>query len=386
MKPLRYSTHHVTEDDIAAVTAVLRSDWLTQGPAVEAFEAALCEYTGAKYAVAVNSGTAALYLAYRAARLPPDSDVLMTPFTFVATVNALLLACSDVLGRNEDGGGLLFGDVYQGTGLLDDDDHRDSHSAPCGYCGAALVVPVHYAGRAARLPRKKDRVLVIEDAAHALGAMDFDGCSRVGSCAHSLATCFSFHPVKPITCGEGGAVTTNDQGFADEVRALRSHGRDSDGLVRSLSGNYRMPDINAALGLSQLKRVDEMQEVRCELACTYLALLPPDDERMTSHGILTADDDAVSCPVSHHLYPVRIKNGRRDEVKAKLNAQGIGAQVHYNPPVHLQPYYRERFGYKPGDFPEAEAWSEEELSLPLHSQMTEADVERVVDALGEALA
>jgi dTDP-4-amino-4,6-dideoxygalactose transaminase len=313
---------------------------------VREFEEALAAYCGAKYAVAVNSGTAALYLSYRVC--PASWAVTTSPLTFMATANAALMA----------GGNVRFVDVDPQTG-----------NAVFTGKGTGLLVPVHYAGRACAIPDG----IVIEDACHALGAMDFDGCSRVGSCAHTLATCFSFHPVKPITTGEGGAVTTNDQGFANEVRSLRDHGR-RDGLMVSLSGNYRMPDINAVLGLSQLKRCDEMRERRFELAKRYARQIDAWDGQLNGQQYS-----------AWHLYPVRIKNGRRDEVKRKLNEQGIGAQVHYNPPVHLHPYYRTRFQYREGSFPNAEAWAAEELSLPLHAQMTEQDVERAVNALREAL-
>ena len=378
MKAMRYSTQQITEEDIAAVSAVLRSDWLTCGPKVQEFEEALAAYCGAKYAVAVNSGTAALYLAYRVAG-GYGWNVLTSPLTFVATSNAAIF--SDL--------NCGFADVDRVTGNLSTDvGFYGFRSDPAevrqrlGWVlqpqGPEILVPVHFAGRAAQIP---DHPRVIEDACHALGAMDFDGCSRVGSCAHSLACCFSFHPVKPITTGEGGAVTTNDEGFAAEVRSLRDHGR-KDGLMVSLSGNFRMPDINAALGLSQLKRCDNMRERRNALADLYCRSFHDYDERFS---ITCYDGRPHGTGHAWHLYPIRIKNGRRDEVKAKLNAQGIGAQVHYNPPVHLHPYYRQRFGYKPGDFPEAEAWAAEELSLPLHAGMTEADVERVVTALREAL-
>ncbi len=346
---MRYSTHHVTDEDVGAVISVLRSDWLTQGPKVREFEEALAAYCGAKYAVAVSSGTAALYLAYRAAGV---REILTSPLTFMATANAALLA----------GATPMFYDVAPETGNL---DCRDGAPYQC-------VVPVHFAGRAARIPRAD---IVIEDAAHALGAVAEDG-TKVGSCSRSVACAFSFHPVKPITTGEGGAVTTNDEGFADEVRSLRDHGR-LDGLMLSLSGNFRMPDINAALGLSQLKQCDEMRARRADLAERYALALCAVSGMWCPSGWLERN--------AWHLYPVRIKHGRRDEVKAKLNAQDIGAQVHYSPIVPLHPYYRERFGYKPGEFPEAEAWAAEELSLPLHAGMTEADVERVVAALREAL-
>lgn len=373
---LRYSEQSISEDDIAAVVSVLRADWLTQGPAVEAFEAALCEYTGAKYAIAVSSGTAALHLAYLAAH---KHRLLTSPLSFVATANAALLAGMDV----------LFHDVDQATGNVALPEFTD-----------CLPVPVHFAGRAAAIPASG---VVIEDAAHAIGAICACGCGKVGNCAHSLAACFSFHPVKPITTGEGGAVTTNDQGFADEVRLLRSHGR-RDGQMVKLGLNYRMTDFQAALGLSQLKRCDEMRERRRELALWYSDKLmaldvyatatfrgaptrrPLSDELMSIRDVRFLEDRAQEDIDSWHLFPIRIKGGKRDAVKAALNARGIGAQVHYSPPIHLHPYYRERFGYHEGMFPEAEAWATEELSLPLHSKMTEADVTRVVEALREVLA
>ncbi|MEY4933520.1 MAG: UDP-4-amino-4,6-dideoxy-N-acetyl-beta-L-altrosamine transaminase [Pseudomonadota bacterium] len=351
-KPLRYSQQSIDESDIAAVVKVLRSDWLTCGPAVEAFEAALCAYTGAKYAVAVSSGTAALHLAYMVVKDRGERQITTSPLSFVATANAALLAGLQV----------EFQDVEESTGNVD-----------LPYSLTSVAVPVHFAGRAARIPGES---IVIEDGCHALGAMDFDGCARVGSCAHSLACVFSFHPVKPICTGEGGAVTTNDQGFADEVRRLRSHGRDENGCMVALGLNYRMTDIQAALGTSQLERCDEMRERRVQLAERY------NDEL---HTLDWARSRPAHASGSWHLYPVRIKNGKRDAVKAALNAQGIGAQIHY-PCIHLQPYYRERFGYHQDMFPEAEAWAAEELSLPLHAKMTEADVARVVDALRKALA
>ncbi len=376
MNPLRYSTHHVTEADIAAVVGVMRSDWLTCGPKIEEFEAALCAYTGARYAVAVSSGTAALHLAYLASGV---TRVVTSPLTFVATANAALLAGAQV----------SFHDVDSVTGNVVTLRYHGWHGRT-----RLVLVPVHFAGRAAPLP---ETGVVIEDAAHALGAMDFDGCSRVGSCAHSLATCFSCHPVKPITTlGEGGAVTTNDQGFADEVRSLRSHGREG-GLMVRLGLNYRMTDAAAAMGIEQLKRCDEGRERRCELARDYDGELGQEcfefahgspggtgPMRYSTHA--HGCESWIPCRDAHHLYPVRIKHGRRDEVKAKLNAQGIGAQIHYSPIVPLMPYYRARFGYAPGMWPEAEAWSAETLSLPLHAGLREQDVERVVDALREALS
>lgn len=343
LDPLRYAAHSVSEDDIAAVVRVLRSDWLTQGPELERFEVALAAYTGAKYAVACNSGTAALYLAYRAAN---TAAIVTSPLTFMATANAALMADMRV----------YFEDVDPATGNVVMQDREPG-----------LAVPVHFAGRAAPIPTN---CTVVEDAAQALGAMDFDGCSRVGSCAHSLAACFSLHASKPCPAGEGGAVTTNDEGFAREVRSLRDHGR-RDGLMVSLSGNYRMPDILAALALSQLGRCDEMREKRRTLALIY-------HDHLRCDGVLQPE---WSPDAAWHLYPIRIKGGKRDEVKAKLAAQGIFAQVHYSPIVPAHPYWREAFPNQEHTFPNAEAWAAEELSLPLHARMREADVRRVVDAL-----
>lgn len=367
MKPLKYSTQQITEADIEAVVRVLRSDHVAgDGPEVEAFEKELAEYVGAKWAVAVSSGTAALHLAYLVESVLPK-PVVTSPLTFLATANAALHA----------GLAVSFVEVEPATGLPT--LHPGSY-APTGL----IYAPVHYAGRAASIPDVSAMgpgSVVIEDASHALGAMDFDGCSRVGSCAHSLATVFSFHAVKPITTGEGGAITTNNPSFAQACASLRSHGRDG-GRMQRLGFNYRMTDVQAALGRSQLKRCDEMRERRTKLAASYwkqLRDVPYCVISMAAAEIMGEPRSAL------HLLPIRIKGGKRDAVKAALNAQGIMAQVHY-PSMHLEPFYRQRFGYKPGDFPEAEAWSAEELSLPLHAGMTEADVTRVVDALRKELA
>lgn len=351
---MRYTEHDVTEEDIAAVTDVLRSRSLTQGPTVEQFEWVLAEYVGAQHAVAVSSGTAALHLAYLAA---DAKSVITSPLSFVATANAAVLA----------GASVGFGDVDAATGNL------DLHQCPPI---GSIIVPVHYAGRAAQIPSLTGfggPARVIEDACHALGAMDYDGCSRVGSCAHSLATVFSFHPAKHITTGEGGAVTTNDADLAARVRLLRSHGR-VDGQMVALGWNYRMSDVNAALGLSQLRRIDENVARRRWLVGRYYAAME----------VVGAVLVPFSTSHAWHLLTVRIKDGRRDEVKAQLAERGIHAQVHYSPIIPLQPYYRERYGYKPGRLPNAEAWAAEELSLPLYPTMTDADVGRVVDALKES--
>jgi dTDP-4-amino-4,6-dideoxygalactose transaminase len=369
---LRYYSHQqITAEDEAAVLSALRSDYLTQGPTVERFESALCEYTGAKHAIAVSNGTVALYLLALSSVLDFESEIVTSPLSFVATANAFMLA----------GHTVTFADVDQETG-----------NWPVGLtaAGDSALVVVHFAGRAAPIPTQPWLPMptaIIEDACHALGAMDYDGCSRVGSCAHSLATVFSFHAVKPITTGEGGAITTNDDNLAAELRSLRDHGREG-GLMVRLGINGRMTDMQAALGLSQLKRCDEMRAARERLGAQYAVLLWNGARGISDHiqdqwKMLDLDWRSKS---SFHLYPVRITNGRRDAVKAALNrpAIGIGAQSHYSPPIHLHPFYRQ-LGHKPGDYPEAEAWADEELSLPLHAGMEVGDVERVVAALREVL-
>lgn len=376
--PISYYAHQqITEEDIAAVVSVLRSDYLTQGPKVAEFEEALAAYVGARYAVAVSNGTTALYLACWAALGDKThcqecgygrmGHVVTSPLSFLATANAAQL-CGAMVG---------FEDVDPLTGNI-----------ACYTRDADLLVPVHLAGRACQMPTHDGSGLspmVIEDACHALGAMDFDNCSRVGSCAHSLATCFSFHPVKPITTGEGGAVMTNDGSFAKEIRNLRDHGRE-DGLMMRLGTNARMTDIQAALGISQLKRCDEMLSARGHWAWTYINELCHMPDLMIPQPPRDALDFVLfDKSTSWHLYPVRIKNGRRDEIKAKLNDQGIGAQVHYSPIIPLHPYYQSRYRYRPGQFPHAEAWAAEALSLPLHAGMNDEDVGRVVSALRKAL-
>jgi dTDP-4-amino-4,6-dideoxygalactose transaminase len=210
--------------------------------------------------------------------------------------------------------------------------------------------------------------------------MDYDGCSRVGSCAHSLATVFSFHPVKPITTGEGGAITTNDDDLAAELRSLRDHGREG-GLMVRLGINGRMTDLQAALGLSQLGRCDEMLSARQRLVAEYKDRAW---EIARSGAIRFPERTASGLETAWHLFTIRLRPALRDMVKRELTERGIGAQVHYAPPIHLHPFYRQ-LGFKEDDFPNAEAWAAEELSLPLHAGMTEADVATVVNALRDVL-
>lgn len=299
----------------------LRSPYLTQGPEVEAFEHELAELSVAKYAVAVNSGTAALHLAVRASgkSLPWDVPAI----SFVATANAILHA----------GSVLRFVDV--------DPDH--------GQMFGFKHVGVTLGGNA-------DEALIV-DACH-------------GPLLHlgTLATCFSHHPAKHVACGEGGAIVTNDKDFADQCRLLRSHGRQGTEMV-ALGYNYRMPEMNAALGRSQLARYAENVRERRRLAHWY--------DQAFSGKVQTVPHGSES---ARHLYQLLLPN--RDEVQSALNSRGIGTAIHY-PVIPLQPYYRDRYGYRPGQFPGAESHAARTLSIPLFPGLTDAEQDRVIAAVLE---
>lgn len=381
MKDLPYSTQWIEDEDVEAVVSVLRSGWLTQGRATEAFEGALAELCGARHAVAVANGTAGLHLACLALGLSPGQRLVTSALTFVASANCALYC----------GARPAFTDVDPRTGNMTPETlGRALAREP-----ADVVVPVHFAGRPAPmadLARVAGKATIIEDACHALGAElpCAGGFARVGRCDHSAATVFSFHPVKPITTGEGGAILTQDKVLARRLRALRSHGIVRDPArqaeqggwsyeMRELGFNYRLTDIQAALGSAQLRRLDAGIERRRRQAERYrreldglsgLCLPPPED------GVRS----------SWHLFPVRIRHPRwtKRKVYDELRSRGILVQVHYEL-VPLQPFYRERWGYTALDFPEAAAYVAEELSLPLFATLSEADASRVIAALRELL-
>lgn len=357
-----YGHQSVTEDDIAAVVAVLRGDWLTQGPAIEVFEQRIAAYTGAADAVVFTSGTAALHAACFAAGLGPGDVVATSSLTFSASA-----ACARYVGAEAT---LL--DVDPATLNLDPTTVPSDVDA---------LVAVHYAGLPLDLSALSVRPrIVIEDAAHAFGAKTPDG--PVGNCAHSDLCCLSFHPVKPITSGEGGAVTTNDPQLADALRRFRSHGIVRDPThgpwyyeIAELGYNYRLTDIQAALGTSQLARLDAFVARRNEVAGRYreaLAdfplVLPPEAPTGWRHG--------------YHLFPIRVDDRRR--VFEGLRAADIGVQVHYVP-LHRQPVYAD-LGFGPDDLPGAEDAYQRLISLPMFPDLTDADVDRVVAVLTHLLA
>lgn len=381
-KPVRetflpYARPWVEPEDKEAVAAVLGTEWLTTGPAVEAFERAFADAVGARHAVAVNSGTAALHAAVFAAGLGPGDEAITSPLTFCASANCLLYV----------GATPVFADVDPETLTLSPDETAKK----IGPRTRALL-PVDYAGHPADLDAFRDlarsrRLVLIEDACHAPGAFHKD--RPVGSL--SDITVFSFHPVKHLTTGEGGMAVTDDAGLAARMRRFRNHGIDRDARARSKEGaftydmaelgyNYRLCDIGAALGHSQLKRLPANIAKRRMLAALYREALSP-------LQALRLPGEAPWARSAWHLYPARLRPGAplgRDALLAALKEMNIGGNVHY-PPVHLHSYYRKRFGYAGGEFPVAEEAAASLLSLPMFHAMTGADVGDVAKALTLAL-
>jgi UDP-4-amino-4,6-dideoxy-N-acetyl-beta-L-altrosamine transaminase len=356
-----YGRQLVEADDIAAVVDVLGSDWLTGGPRVDDFERALCAHTGAAHAVAFANGTAALHGALAAAGIGPGDRVVTSPLSFVASAN-----CARFVGADSD-----FVDIDPKTLNLD--------VAAIGACDA--LVAVHYAGLPADLTALTVRPrVVVEDAAHALGASTPDG--PVGNCARSDMCTFSFHPVKAVTTGEGGAVTTNSDALADALRRFRSHGtvrRSELGGwyydVATLGYNYRITDIQAALGVSQLGKLERFVARRNALAARYhelLASLPIDLPPTAPPGTRHA----------YHLFAVRVPERRA--VYDAMHAAGIGVQVHYVP-IYKHTLYADR-GRSGAHFPETERAYDGLLSLPMYPALTETDQDRVVEVLERCLA
>lgn len=373
-KLLPYGHQSIDESDIQAVVEVLRSDWLTTGPKVKEFEDAFALRVGAKYAVSFSSGTAALHGAAFAAGLKGGDEAITTPMTFAATANCILY----------QGATPIFCDVCSDTLNLDPEQVERRITS-----NTRAIIAVDYAGHPADLdPIRKiaaDRGLIfIEDACHALGAR-YRG-REVGSIADMSV--FSFHPVKHITTGEGGMVTTDNAKFAEMLRRFRNHGISSDARQRQSQGqwhyemvllgyNYRLTDLACALGIRQMQRLDENVARRRWIAAKYKTQLP--GFPYVIHPVTRAE--AVP---SWHLYPIRLGSERltadRGQVFRALRAENIGVNVHYIP-VHLHPYYRDRFGFRGGEFPVAEEAYERLITLPMFHGMSDHDVQDVVDAL-----
>ncbi len=382
-----YGRQDISEEDIAAVISVLRSEFLTQGPAVPAFERFVADYVGTPYAVAVNSATSALHIACLALGLGPGDRLWTSPITFLASAN-----CGIYCGADID-----FVDIDPRTYNLSPAAlERKLEQARREGTLPKVVVPVHLSGQpcdmqAIHALAQHYGFRVIEDASHAIGGRYLD--EPIGNCRYSDITVFSFHPVKIITSAEGGMATTRDPALAERMGLLRSHGMTREAaLMRepphgpwyyeqvALGFNYRMTDMQAALGLSQGSRLDAFVARRHELARRYDRLLQP---------------LAVTTPWQNpdgysglHLYIVRLALNRsartHRQVFESLREQGIGVNLHYIP-VHLQPYYRERFGFRRGQFPEAERYYGDAISLPMYTTLSDDQQDRVVAALAHAL-
>ncbi len=377
-----YGRQEITEEDIRSVVEVLRSDWLTQGPKIKEFEENFARYAGSKYAVAVANGTAALHLSLLALNIGKDDHVITTPVTFAATANAALYT----------GARVHFVDIDPETFLMDPNRLEDLlKKYPKAYFKA--VLPVDFAGLPADYPglqtlAEKYGFQIIEDACHAPGATytDRNGIRyETGNGAHSIATAFSFHPVKHIAAGEGGMITTNDADIYEKLLMLRTHGITKKNLqyrvlkrekqsgwyyeMHHLGYNYRITDIQAALGNSQLKKADERLERRREIARKYkreLAGLPVDFQYIPENR-------------QHAWHLFVILTEKRKELYDYLHKNGILVQVHYIP-VHLLDYYT-RLGWKKGDFPLAEAYYEKTLSLPMYPSLKEEEQEYVIEKI-----
>jgi perosamine synthetase len=380
---LPYSRPAIGEDDIEAVVDVLRSHWLTTGPKVEEFEEAFAARVGAKHAVSFSSGTAALHGAAFAAALKPGDEAITSPMTFAATANCVLY----------QGATPVFADVSADTLNLDPEKIAERITPR-----TKAIIPVDYAGHPADLDAILDLaarhgLIVIEDACHALGAEYRGTESRersTGSIAHM--TVFSFHPVKHIATGEGGMVTTDRADYAEALRQFRNHGISIDARHRQAEGhwhyemvllgfNYRLPDIACALGLSQLEKLEANLLRRREIAAYYAASFRELAE-------ITLPVVRAGVKPAWHLYPIRLNlemlNADRGEVFRALRAENIGVNVHYIP-VHRHPYYRERFGYRGGEYPAAENAYERLISLPMFHGMSDQDVEDVIRGVNKII-
>lgn len=378
-KIIPYSRQSIDAADIASVVNVLRSDWITQGPQIPAFERDLCKATGARFAVAVSSGTAALHIACRAAGVSSGDEVITSPITFVASANCALYC----------GARPVFADIQPDTVNIDPQQIARAFTRR-----TKAVIPVHFGGHPCDLDAisalcRRQKAAIIEDAAHALGA-SYRG-TPIGSCAYSDMTIFSFHPVKTIATGEGGAVTTNSRRLYEKLLLLRNHGITKERLRRRSPGewyyemqelgyHYRMTDIQAALGRSQLKKLDSFIARRRGIAKTYL-------KKFAGNPWFDLPVEKSFVKSAYHLFPLRLKGHcaqRREEIFKRLRIAGLGVQVHYIP-VYLQPYYRRVLAFRKAMCPVAEDYYHRAVSIPLYPGMKENEIARVIHTIRSLL-
>jgi len=377
MKLIPYGRQLIDKKDISEVAKVLASDWITQGPKVKEFEQILCNYTGAKYAVAVSSGTAALHIAALAAGIKPQDEVITSPVTFVASANCILYC----------GATPVFADIEAGTVNINPIEIEKKISE-----NTKAIIPVHFAGLPCDMEKinriaKKNNLIVIEDACHALGAQYQCGSRwfNVGGCKHSDMTVFSFHPLKHITTGEGGAITTNNIKLYEKLLALRSHGiyKNQDMTVkhglwyyemRELGFNYRITDFQCALGISQMKKLDTFIKRRRQIADIY---------HKAFEGIDCVEIPGASATKRHsyHIYLLKvnfrkIKFSRKKFMEALKNLD-VQTQVHYIP-IYRQPYYSNRYNLRLQDFRESESYYGRAISIPIYPAMKNIEVAAVI--------
>lgn len=376
-KFLPYGKQTIDDDDIEEVVNTLKSPLITQGPKIEEFEKSIAKYCGAKYAVAFNSGTSALHGAYFALGLKKGDEMITSPNTFVASSNAGLY-----LGAN-----VKFGDIEINTGNLDPSKIEISDKTK-------LITPVHYSGQPADLKEfseiaEDNDIKLIEDGAHALGATYEN--DKIGSLKYSEMAMFSFHPVKHITTGEGGIIVTNDDEYYERLQLFRSHGITKNNLINESHGdwyyemqylgfNYRITDIQCALGVSQLNKLDSFITSRRRIAKIY-------DEIFSGNPYFDVTIEKENRESAYHLYPILLKDKyikHKKEIFSRLRQEGLGVQVHYIP-VYKQPYYQD-LGFNNESCPICEEFYKKELSIPMYPTLSDEDIEFVEDKLFKVIS
>lgn len=379
MKMIPYGKQQISPEDIEAVAKALQSDFLTQGPMIKQFEQALCDYTGAKFAVTFSSGTAALHGAYATAGLTANHEAITTPISFAASSNAMMYC----------GAKPVFADIDPSSALI-----TPSTVVPVITDKTKLITAVDLRGHPVdiagfRTLADKNNLTLVRDAAHSLGATySVSGKTyKVGSCSHEDLCCFSFHPIKSITTLEGGAVLTNRQDLYDRLQLFKQHGitKAKDKYVSSefkneawyyemidLGYNYRMTDVQSALGLSQLKTLDQKISRRREIVSVY--------EQELKHLVRFLRSDDKNNQSGHHVAVILVPDGRRNELARRLKDKNIGTQVHYIP-IYRHPYYQNQFGTNVHDFPNAETYFSQTLSLPLFPDLSESEQQYILDCV-----
>ncbi|MCP5463913.1 MAG: UDP-4-amino-4,6-dideoxy-N-acetyl-beta-L-altrosamine transaminase [Deltaproteobacteria bacterium] len=377
--PIPYGKQQIDDDDVNAVVKVLRSSHLTQGPVVNQFEKALANYCGARHAIAFSSGTAALHAACAIAGLGPKQELLTSPISFVASSN-----CGLFLGAKA-----RFADVDFRTAQITAKTIKEHLRKK-----TKVIVPVDFAGRPSDAAiyelAKKKNITVIQDACHSLGSewKDEKGkWHKTGDCSYADMTCFSFHPVKSITTGEGGAITTNDTALANQLIQFRQHGITKNKKeflnkefanepwyheMHNLGYNYRITDIQAALGLNQINKLDHFIKKRAELVATYLEHLP--------EFVVTLEGNDKAHRSAHHLFPIRVQKNVRNQLMRDLIERGIHVQLHYIP-IYRQPYYQSIDAYDFGDYPNAEEYFATALSLPVYVSLSQKQVRFIAQTI-----